>query len=67
MLNAIHRLLGIDLLKQENERLRVELNTAAHELRVLRLWRVAVQSKEPGLGNLLPDHEHLDYAESRNQ
>lgn len=66
-MNLIHRLLGIDLLKAENDRLRVELNTAAHDLKVLRLWRVAVQSKNPGLGNLLPEHEYLDYAESRDQ
>ena len=67
MLNLIHRLLGIDVLKAENERLRVELNTAQHDLKVLRLWRIAVQAKNPGLANLLPEHEYLDYAESRNQ
>lgn len=67
MLTIIHCLLGIDVLKQENERLRVELNAAAHDLKVLRVWRVAVQSKNPGLGNLLPEHEHLDYSESRGQ
>lgn len=67
MLNLIHRLLGIDTLRAENERLRVELNTALHDLKVLRLWRIAVQTKNPGLGNLLPEDEHLDYTESRDQ
>ncbi|EWS81261.1 hypothetical protein GCM10009793_08770 [Brachybacterium phenoliresistens] len=66
MLNLIHRLLGIDVLKAENERLRVDLDTALHDVTVLRLWRVAVQSKNPGLGNLLPEQEHLDYAERRD-
>lgn len=67
MLNLIHRLLGIDVLKTENARLRVELNTAVHDVKVLRLWRAAVQAKNPGLGNLLAEHEHLDYAENRDQ
>ena len=67
MLNFIHRLLGIDVLKAENERLRVELNMALHDVKVLRLWRIAVQAKNPGLGNLLSEHEHLDYTESRDQ
>lgn len=67
MLNLIHHLLGIDILKAENERLRGELNTAVHDVKLLRLWRVAVQAKIPELGSLLAEHEHLDYSESRDQ
>lgn len=67
MLKLIHRLLGIDLIKAENERLRRDLNTAMHDVMILRRWRMAVQAKNPGLGNLLPEHEHSDYAESRDQ